>query len=66
MNTKSTERGFIPYPTNRVVGHRRRGARRSRGKALMEAGFDRNSIDVLNGEEDLSRLDPTGERTGGT
>jgi hypothetical protein len=33
-------------------------------EALVEAGFDRNSIDVLNGEEDLSRLDPKGTEHG--
>jgi uncharacterized protein (TIGR02246 family) len=31
---------------------------------LVEAGFDRQSIDVLHGDEDLSRLDPTGGEHG--
>jgi uncharacterized protein (TIGR02246 family) len=33
-------------------------------KALVDAGFDRQSIDVLHGDEDLTRLDPTGEKHG--
>ena len=65
MDTKSTERGFIPYPTNRVVGTIADAEHADAAvKALVEAGFDRNSIDVLNGEEDLSRLDPTGTEHG--
>ena len=65
MDTKSTERGFIPYPTNRVVGTIADAEHADAAvKALVEAGFDRHSIDVLHGEEDLSRLDPTGAEHG--
>ena len=54
-----------PYPTNRVVGTIADAQHADVAvKALMEAGFDRNSIDVLNGEEDLTRLDPTGTEHG--
>ena len=61
MDTKPTERGFIPYPTNRVVGTIADAEHADAAvKALVEAGFDWDSIDVLNGEDDLSRLDPTG------
>ena len=65
METDTTERGFIPYPTNRVVGTIA-GAEHANAvvKALVEAGFDRQFIDVLHGEEDLSRLDPTGAEHG--
>jgi uncharacterized protein (TIGR02246 family) len=65
METKPNERDFIPYPTNRVVGtiadaeHAKAAV-----EALVEAGFDRQSIDVLHGEEDLRRLDPTGAEHG--
>jgi hypothetical protein len=65
MDTKPAERGFIPYPTNRVVGTIADAEHADAAvKALVEAGFDRNSIDVLNGEDDLSRLDPTGTEHG--
>ena len=62
MKTASTERrNFIPYPTNRVVGTI--GDAEKAGAAvdaLLRAGFDRKDIDILHGEEDLRRLDPTG------
>ena len=65
MDTKPTERGFIPYPTNRVVGTIADAEHADAAvKAFVEAGFDRHSIDVLHGEEDLSRLDPTGAEHG--
>ncbi|MEN3336724.1 MAG: hypothetical protein V7647_400 [Acidobacteriota bacterium] len=56
---------FIPYPTNRVVGtigdadHARAAI-----DALLQAGFPRESIDILHSEEDLQRLDPTGAAHG--
>ncbi len=52
---------FIAYPTNRVVGtivdpeHARAAI-----EALLQAGFARPDIDILHGEEDLHRPDPTG------
>lgn len=65
METDTTERGFIPYPTNRVVGTiADAGHADAAVTALVEAGFDRQSIDVLRGEEDLRRLDPTGAEHG--
>jgi uncharacterized protein (TIGR02246 family) len=65
MDTNSTGRGFIPYPTNRVVGTIADAEHADAAvKALAEAGFDRQSIDVLHGDEDLSRLDPTGAEHG--
>ena len=65
MDTKPTERGFIPYPTNRVVGTIADAERAAAAvAALVAAGFDRHSIEVLHGEEDLSRLDPTGTEHG--
>jgi uncharacterized protein (TIGR02246 family) len=61
MDTNPTERSFIPYPTNRVVGTIADAEHAGAAvKALVEAGFDRQAIDVLHGDEDLSRLDPTG------
>jgi hypothetical protein len=65
METNPTERSFIPYPTNRVVGTIMDAERaRAAVEALVRAGFDRQSIDVLHGAEDLSRLDPTGAEHG--
>jgi hypothetical protein len=52
---------FIAYPTNRVVGvladpkHAQAAI-----EALLQVGFARQDIDVLHGEEDLHRPDPTG------
>jgi hypothetical protein len=52
---------FIAYPTNRVVGtivdpkHARAAI-----EALLQFGFSRQDIDILHGEEDLHRPDPTG------
>jgi uncharacterized protein (TIGR02246 family) len=65
MDSNPTGRGFIPYPTNRVVGtieHAKDAD--SAVTALVEAGFDRQSIDVLRGDEDLGRLDPAGAEHG--
>ena len=65
METDTTERGFISYPTNRVVGTIADAAHADTAiNALVEAGFNRESIDVLHGEEDVSRLDPTGAEHG--
>lgn len=65
MNTNPTARSFIPYPTNRVVGTIADAEHADAAvKALVKAGFDRQSIDVLHGHEDLIRLDPTGAEHG--
>jgi uncharacterized protein (TIGR02246 family) len=54
-------RDFIPYPTNRVVGTVRDAKKAQEAiDALLRAGFEREDIDILHGEEDLHRLDPTG------
>jgi len=62
MKELSTDRGdFIRYPTNRVVGTvGDAGRTREAIEALLRAGFARPDIDILHGEEDLQRLDPTG------
>jgi uncharacterized protein (TIGR02246 family) len=62
MRAASTERSdFIPYPTNRVVGTVGDAEKAGAAvEALLRAGFDRKDIDVLHGEQDLRRLDPTG------
>jgi uncharacterized protein (TIGR02246 family) len=62
---RSDRRGFIAYPTNRVMGTIS-DAEKARGAvdALLRIGFDRTDIDVLHGEEDLQRLDPTGAEHG--
>ena len=66
MNALSTDRrSFIAYPTNRVVGTvgDADNARAAIG-ALLKAGFDQQDIDILHGEEDVKRLDPTGSDHG--
>ena len=56
---------FITYPTNRVVGTiADASSARAAIEALLRAGVDREDIDVLHGEEDLHRLDPTGAEHG--
>jgi uncharacterized protein (TIGR02246 family) len=65
METNPTERSFIPYPTNRVVGTIADAEHADNAvKALVEAGFDQQLIDVLHGDKDLNRLDPTGTEHG--
>lgn len=66
MTRLSTERGhFIAYPTNRVVGTVADADKaREAVAALRKAGFDQEDIEVLHGEEDLKRLDPTGTEHG--
>jgi uncharacterized protein (TIGR02246 family) len=62
MDPLATERqDFISYPTNRVTGTVA-DAKTARATidALLQAGFRRGDIEVLHGEDDLSRLDPTG------
>ena len=65
MDSNASDRDFIPYPTNRVVGTiadaEHAGAAVT---ALVGVGFDRQFIDVLHGDEDVNRLDPTGTAHG--
>jgi uncharacterized protein (TIGR02246 family) len=66
MDATTKERSdFIPYPINRVVGTVA-DAKNARAAidALLGSGFDREAIDILHGEEDVQRLDPTGEAHG--
>jgi uncharacterized protein (TIGR02246 family) len=54
-------RDFISYPTNRVVGTLRDvTSAKAAMEGLLAAGFAPEDLDVLHGEEDLRRLDPTG------
>lgn len=66
MKTASADRRhFIGYPTNRVVGTVDEALKAGEAiAALLGAGFLREDIDVLHGDEDLHRLDPTGEEHG--
>jgi uncharacterized protein (TIGR02246 family) len=66
MKAVSTDRKhFIAYPTNRVVGTVADADKaRAAIDALLRAGFDRENIDILHGEEDLHRLDLTGAEHG--
>jgi uncharacterized protein (TIGR02246 family) len=58
-------RHFIRYPTNRVVGAvADSGKAQETVAALLRAGFAQEDIDILHGEEDLHRLDPTGAHHG--
>lgn len=66
METTTQERqDFIPYPTNRVVGTVDDAkTAHAAVSALLQAGFERQEIDILHGDEDIYRLDPTGEEHG--
>ena len=56
---------FISYPVNRVVGTiADAGQARAAIDALLQAGVDREDIDILHGEGDLHRLDPSGAEHG--
>ena len=56
---------FIAYPTNRVVGTIADASNaRAAVEGLEAVGFARDEIDVLHGEQDLNRLDPTGQEHG--
>ena len=56
---------FIGYPTNRVVGTVTDAVKaREAIDVLLKAGFARDDIDILHGEEDLHRLDPDGTHHG--
>jgi uncharacterized protein (TIGR02246 family) len=51
--------------TNRVVGTVADAAKSDAAvDALLRAGFDRRDIDILHGEKDLQRLDPSGAPQG--
>ena len=56
---------FIPYPTNRVVGTIA-DAKDARAAldSLLNQEFQPSEVDILHGEKDLHRLDPTGEEHG--
>ena len=65
MSTAEHPDDFIAYPTNRVVGTIADPAAARRAvDALSDAGFARETIDVLHGEQDLHRLDPSGNEHG--
>jgi len=66
MNELSTaRRDFGPYLKNCVVGTvSDADTARTAIDALLRAGFERECIDILHGEEDLDRLDPTGAAHG--
>ena len=66
MEATTPERqDFIPYPTHRVVGTVADAKNAHAAiNALLQAGFDRQDIDILHGDEDIQRLDPTGEEHG--
>jgi predicted SnoaL-like aldol condensation-catalyzing enzyme len=56
---------FIPYPTHRVVGTIGDPSdARAAIEALLRTGFQPKDVDVLHGEKDLHRLDPTGAEHG--
>jgi predicted SnoaL-like aldol condensation-catalyzing enzyme len=62
---EQTRDDFIPYPTNRVVGTiAAAGDARAALDSLLRAGFQYSDIDILHGEKDLHRLDPTGAEHG--
>ena len=65
MEKTATQQEFIPYPTNRVVGTIADAAGAHAAiEALLQAGFDRQDIDILHGEAGVDRLDPTGAEHG--
>jgi ketosteroid isomerase-like protein len=64
-DNRNSNDAFIPYPTDRVVGTiDDEKDIRTAIEALSQAGFARGEIDVLHGEDDLRRLDPTGAEHG--
>ena len=66
MNGLSADRrDFIRHPTNRVIGTvGDAGHARDAIAALLRAGFTKEEIDVLHGDEDVQRLDPIGAEHG--
>jgi len=66
MTTNQHEPGdFISYPSERVVGTIG-DAKNARAaiETLLRQGFQDSDIDILRGEEDVHRLDPTGAEHG--
>jgi predicted SnoaL-like aldol condensation-catalyzing enzyme len=56
---------FIRYPTNRVVGTIADATdARAALDSLLNIGFQPSEIDILHGDKDLHRLDPTGAEHG--
>jgi uncharacterized protein len=56
---------FLPYPTDRVVGTIDDVKEvRAAIEALSQAGFAQGDVEVLHGEDGLTRLDPTGAEHG--
>jgi hypothetical protein len=65
IDSEAERRDFIAYPTNRVVGTIAEAKNACAAiSALLQAGFDRQDIDILHGDPDVHRLDPTGEEHG--
>jgi hypothetical protein len=66
MTTKQHEPGdFISYPSERVVGTIADAkSARAAIETLLGQGFQDSDVDILRGEEDVHRLDPTGEEHG--
>lgn len=61
MSTQASSEAFIPYPTHRVVGTiSDPNDARTAIQTLVTSGFAPEEIDVLHGEDDLRRLDPSG------
>jgi hypothetical protein len=59
------EGSFVSYPTRRVVGTIADATDAEAAvEALLQAGFEREAIEVLQGENGLHRLDPTGAEHG--
>lgn len=66
MTSNQHEPGdFISYPSERVVGTIGDAkSARAAIETLLHQGFQDSDIDILRGEEDVHRLDPTGEEHG--
>jgi hypothetical protein len=66
MTTSQHEPGdFISYPSERVVGTIADATHaRAAIEALLREGFQDAEIDILRGDKDLHRLDPTGSEHG--
>jgi hypothetical protein len=65
IDSETERRDFIPYPTNRVVGTIADAKNACAAiSALLQAGFEREDIDILHGEANVHRLDPTGAEHG--
>ena len=61
----TNRRDYIGFPTNGVVGTVGDADKAKDAiDALLRAGFNHEDIDILHGEEDLHRLDPTGTEHG--